>query len=73
MRNPLDLPIKNKLIKYLIEKTTKLDGIKAIYQNWLDNPDNNHGTDGAGLLNSGLSYLDTKLTCLLYTSPSPRD
>ncbi len=62
MKNPLDLPIKNNLIKYLIEKTTKLDGIKAIYQNWLDNPDNNHGTDGAGLLDSGLTYLDTKLT-----------
>jgi len=61
MKNPLDLPIKNKFLKYLIEKTTKLNGIKAIYQDWLDNSENNHGTDGAGLLDFGLSHLDTKL------------
>jgi putative hemolysin len=61
MKNPLDLPISNKLLKYLIEKTTKLDGIKAIYQDWLDNPNNAHGVDGPGLLDSGLSYLDTDL------------
>ncbi|MBL4661412.1 MAG: lysophospholipid acyltransferase family protein [Alcanivoracaceae bacterium] len=61
MKNPLDLPIKNKLIKFLIEKLTKLDDIKTIYQNWLDEPSNQHGTDGQGLLDSGLSYLDATL------------
>lgn len=61
MKNPLDLPIKNKILKFGLEKITKLDGLKAIYQNWLDNPENNHGTDGSGLLDSSLDYLGATL------------
>ena len=61
MKNPLDFPIKNRFVKYSIEKLTKLDDIKAVYQNWLDNPCNKHGTDGPGLLDSGLKYLDISL------------
>lgn len=61
MKNPLDIPIKNKWLKLGLEKLTKLDGLKDIYQNWLDNPNNKHGTDGPGLLDSSLNYLDAKL------------
>lgn len=64
MKNPLDLPIKNKPVKYLVEKFTKLDDIKEIYQNWLDNPDNDHGVDGKGLLDAGLKDLDAKLSLI---------
>ena len=60
MKNPLDLPINNQL-KFIIEKVTKLDEIKAIYQKWLDDKSNRHGTDGAGLLDFGLQQLDAKL------------
>ncbi len=61
MKNPLDLPIKNRLLKFGLEKLTKLDGLKAVYQNWLDNPKNNHGSDGSGLLDSSLDYMGAKL------------
>ncbi|MBL4773478.1 MAG: lysophospholipid acyltransferase family protein [Alcanivoracaceae bacterium] len=61
MKNPLDLPIKNKLIKFLIEKLTKIDDINGIYQRWLDEPTNQHGTDGSGLLDAGLRDLDAQL------------
>lgn len=61
MKNPLDLPINNKLIKKLIEKVTKLDVMKALYQAWLDNPSNKHGTDGPALLDFSLDYLNVSL------------
>ena len=61
MKNPLDLPIKNYLLKFSFEKITRFDGIKQIYQNWLDNPNNQHGVDGKGLLSHGLTDLDVSL------------
>ena len=61
MKNPLDLPIKNNLLKFSFEKITRFDGIKQIYQNWLDNPNNHHGVDGKGLLTHGLTDLDVSL------------
>ena len=60
-KHPLDIPIKNKLMKRFMESITKIDGLRKIYDDWLLEGNQSADNPGAALLDYGLNHMNTKV------------
>ncbi len=56
-KSPLEIPIKNRLLKRFIESVTRIDGLRKIYDDWLQVGNNDTEKTGAALLDFGLEHM----------------
>ena len=61
MIHPLQLPIKNKFLYSLVAKCIRLDAIKEIYDDWLENGDKSSINQGVALLDFSLRHMNISI------------
>ena len=60
--NPLDIPFSNALVKFVVEKLTGLNELKALYQSWLDSEAYTSDAEAKQLLDFILETLEVKIS-----------
>lgn len=61
MKHPLHIPIENKVLHKIVSRFTRLDAMKEIYDDWLNEGDKTIDNQGAALLDFGLSHMNINI------------